>query len=72
MCWRKSPKSYLGLLKWMLIGAGQFLVYGLIALGLFCIQSNKRAHFLDLAIKGLGKVLWFPPFEFKFYGAASA
>ena len=71
-CWRNSKGVDLPrLIMWMIIGTGQFIVYGLIALGMFAIQYPKRAFMLDKAIRGLGKPLWFPPFEFKFYGDLS-
>jgi len=71
-CWRKSPKDIKGILFWMTIGLGQAAVYGSIAGILYIARSNKRAKFLDLAVKGLGKAFWFPPFTFKFYGSTSA
>ncbi len=71
-CWRNSKGVDLPrLIMWMIIGTGQFIVYGLIALVMFAVRYPKRAFMLDKAIRGLGKPLWFPPFEFKFYGDLS-
>lgn len=59
------------LIMWMIIGTGQFIVYGILAAAMFAIRHPRRAFVLDKAIRGLGKPLWFPPFELKFYGDTS-
>lgn len=64
--WSEWP----GLVFWMAVGAGQFLVYGLAALALWAVHAPRRARMLDRAIRGLGKVFWGGPFRQKFYGAA--
>lgn len=56
------------LLMWMVIGTGQFTIYGLLALLMLLMRHPRRAYMYDKAVRGLGKLLWFPPFEFKFYG----
>lgn len=56
-------------LRWMLIGAAQAGVYGIGALGLIFIRHPRRIQVLDRAVRGLGKLLWMPIFEFQFYGA---
>jgi glycosyltransferase involved in cell wall biosynthesis len=60
----------LGVAKWMIIGAGQAAVYGAAAAVLWLLRHPRRADLLDRAAQGLGKVLWMPWFEFRFYGAA--
>ncbi len=55
--------------RWMLVGAVQAPVWGLIALGLTLIASPRRAKALDKAAQGLGKVFWTRRFEPHFYGA---
>lgn len=68
-CWRNNERlDILGLIFWMIIGAGQFAVFGTTALAMFIIRHPRRAFMLDKAIRGLGKVLWFPPFILQFYG----
>ncbi|MFC7290161.1 glycosyltransferase family 2 protein [Hirschia litorea] len=68
-CWRNNERlDILGLIFWMIIGAGQFAVFGTAALAMFIIRHPRRAFMIDKAIRGLGKVLWFPPFILQFYG----
>ncbi len=70
-CWRQRPTNYIGLLFWMIIGAGQFGVYGAIAGMMWLTRHPKRASMLDRAVRGLGKLLWFPPFKLSFYGGSA-
>jgi hypothetical protein len=55
---------------WMAQGVAQAVVFGLWALALLALGSAKAAPRLDKAARGLGKVLWFPPFKIAFYGTA--
>ncbi|HEX8568983.1 MAG TPA: hypothetical protein VF699_03545, partial [Caulobacteraceae bacterium] len=64
---RRDP---LGIFKWMLIGAAQMAVFGAAAVLAWAVRSPSRAELLDRAARGLGKVLWTPWFEPRFYGAA--
>ena len=64
---RRDP---LGLAKWMTIGAGQTLVFGMLAAVAWMLRSPARAGLLDRTARGLGKILWMPRFEPRFYGAA--
>lgn len=57
------------MMRWMLIGAGQVLVWGLAALALTVTGRPARATMMDRAARGLGKVLWFKGLEPQFYGA---
>lgn len=59
----------LAIARWMLIGAGQAVVWGLAALALTLIGNPRRADMMDRAARGLGKVLWFKGLEPQFYGA---
>lgn len=70
-CWRESPPNLPGIAFWMTVGAGQFVIYGLATTALWIMRSSKRAAMMDRAIRGLGKVLWFPPFKLEFYGASA-
>ncbi len=68
-CWRNNDGIDIPrLLMWMVIGTGQFIIYGIAALAMFAIKHPKRAYMLDKAVRGLGKPLWFPPFILQFYG----
>ncbi len=55
---------------WMIQGAVQAAVFGVMAAGAAVVGSPKTAFLLDKAARGLGKTLWFPPFKMKFYGQA--
>jgi hypothetical protein len=68
LCWRRRER--LGVAKWMLIGAGQAVVFGTAALGLGLLGRPAWISTLDRAARGLGKVLWFH--EFHFYGQGAA
>lgn len=63
-------KKYLIAMAWMVQGVAQALIFGLMAAALLAIGSAKAAPKLDKAARGLGKVLWFPPFKIAFYGTA--
>jgi succinoglycan biosynthesis protein ExoM len=60
----------LALLRWMLVGAVQAVLFGMLAALGFAIAHPRRAWWLDRAARGLGKVLWMPGLEPRFYGAA--
>lgn len=60
----------IGLLRWMVIGAAQTVVFGALAAIGFLASHPRRAWWLDRATRGLGKVLWMPGLEPRFYGAA--
>ena len=60
----------LGVARWMAIGAGQFLVYGAMALGYWMVRSPRRYGYADLAARGVGKIFWTN--FLRFYGAAEA
>ena len=53
---------------WMAWGSWQFARYGLAALA---ASPPQRVRLLDKSIRGLGKLVWFPPFRFQHYGAAA-
>ena len=56
--------------RWMLVGAAQAGVWGLVALALAILRRPSRAQAYDRAARGLGKVFWTGGFEPKLYGAA--
>ncbi len=67
-CLAKSPPDFPGVARWMAVGAGQALVFGAMAAMKWLTGAPDRAFTLDRAARGLGKLLWFPPFKRKFYG----
>jgi succinoglycan biosynthesis protein ExoM len=58
-----------GLLGWMAVGAVQTAGWGAASAGLWLLRRPSRARAMDRAARGLGKVLWAPLFEPRFYGA---
>jgi succinoglycan biosynthesis protein ExoM len=71
-CAAADPPDWAGVARWMVIGLGQAAVYGLVALGKWSILAPDRALALDRAVRGLGKTLWFGPFQMSFYGRTAA
>ena len=67
-CMTRTPPDRAGAARWMVVGLGQTLVFGLAALLKWVVQAPDRAHTFDRAARGLGKVLWFRPFRQRFYG----
>lgn len=59
----------IGLLKWMAVGVVQTAIWTAASVALSLIRHPARARAMDRAARGLGKVLWAPMFEPKFYGA---
>lgn len=55
--------------RWMVIGAGQAVVWGAAALMLTLLNRPSRAQMMDRAARGVGKVLWMKGLEPRFYGA---
>ena len=61
--------NWAGVARWMLIGAGQAVVWGAVATGLTLVASARRAEAFDRTARGLGKLFWMKGFEGHFYGA---
>lgn len=71
-CASHSPMNLPGILFWMIVGAGQALVFGVAAAVLWATGAPRRASMLDKAMRGLGKVFWGGPFKLGFYGSAAS
>jgi glycosyltransferase involved in cell wall biosynthesis len=71
-CATRVPPDRLGIARWAVIGTGQALVFGLLALVLCAIRAPNRAFMLDRTARGLGKVFWGGPFVIRFYGLSAA
>jgi glycosyltransferase involved in cell wall biosynthesis len=67
-CIHKHPPDRVGAARWMAVGMAQTVIFGLWAAGKWLARAPDRADALDRAARGLGKLLWFPPFKPKFYG----
>ena len=65
----RTPFDASGVAVWMAKGAVQTVGYGAVAAGKWLAHRPDRADALDRAVRGLGKVLWFKPFQAKLYGA---
>jgi len=63
-----ARRDMVGVVKWMAVGAVQLAGWGLIALPLTLLRRPGRARALDRAARGLGKMLWMPGLEPRFYG----
>lgn len=63
-------RDMVGVIKWMAVGAVQLVGWGVIALPLTLLRRPGRARALDRAARGLGKLLWMPGLEPRFYGAS--
>jgi len=62
--------DWVGVIRWMLIGAGQSLLYGSVAAAQWMTLRASRADWTDRAVRGLGKLFWIKPFEPRLYGQA--
>jgi len=63
-----SPPDRLSVARWMAIGVVEAVAFGLMAAGNWLVFAEKRAWPLDRAARGLGKTLWWRPFQVQFYG----
>ncbi len=63
-------KNWLGVAKWMLVGAVQYALYAPMALLTKITGKPSYIHYLAKSAGGAGKVLWFGGFTPKLYGAA--
>jgi len=62
--------DWIGVGGWMLVGAAQASIYGVIAVGLCALRRPTRFRYADKAMRGLGKVLWANVLNF--YGLQNA
>ncbi len=64
-----AARDWAGVLRWMVIGAGQAVVWGAAAAGLTLVGSPRRAEMYDRTARGIGKLFWMKGLEPQFYGA---
>ena len=64
-----EQKQWLAVMRWMAIGAGQFIFHGDVGVMLWLIRQPSAYPQLRKAVEGLGKLFWFKGFEPKLYGA---
>jgi hypothetical protein len=68
ICVRRG--DWVGVAGWMLVGAAQLSLYGAMAAGLWALRRPARFRCADMAMRGLGKLLW--PSVLTFYGLKGA
>jgi succinoglycan biosynthesis protein ExoM len=65
---RGGPRRWPTIAFWTLVGAGQVVIYGVLAALYAAIRSPRMAHALGRTAGGLGKIFWGWPFKIAFYG----
>ena len=68
--WSEERPDWSRVAFWMLVGLGQSLVFTPLAAGAFTLRLPRRAFVYRRAVEAIGKVLWFPLFKLRFYGAS--
>lgn len=64
-----AARDWPAVFRWMIIGAGQAVVWGAGAAVLTLIGNPNRAELYDRTARGVGKLFWMKGFEPHFYGA---
>ena len=67
-----AERDRLGVGRWMTIGAGQALVFGLLAAPARLTGARRAAYCLDKAAQGAGKLVWGDFAAPRFYGRAES
>ena len=67
----RAESDWIGVVRWMLIGLGQGVVFSLLAGLLALIGSDQAIFRLDYAIRCFGKTFWWGPFRKTFYGRSA-
>jgi succinoglycan biosynthesis protein ExoM len=70
MCFEASPRNWLGVAKWMVVGIFQLLLNTPMAWITRLIGHPSYIHYLSRAAQGKGKIFWFGNHRPKLYGAA--
>ena len=64
-----AARDWPAVLRWMVIGAGQAVVWGAGAAAMTLIGSPRRVELYDRTARGVGKLFWMKGFEPHFYGS---
>jgi glycosyltransferase involved in cell wall biosynthesis len=68
--WTATPSDWPRVFFWMGVGLVQTLVFAPLAALAFVLRLRRRAFLYRRAVEAVGKVLWFPLFKLRFYGAS--
>lgn len=68
--WTGPKRDLSAITFWMAVGAGQTVVYGVVAGGCFLAKTSGRAFAYRRFVEGVGKLLWFPVIKPRFYGVS--
>lgn len=68
MARRSTPPNWPLVAGWMVVGVYKVVINGALYVGGWLTGRPDRAHHLDRAARGLGKLIWWQSFQF--YGAA--
>ena len=63
-----ARRDWFGVVRWMLIGAVQMMLWACAAVPYLIVRSPRRAWALDRMARGLGKLFWIKGLEPHFYG----
>jgi succinoglycan biosynthesis protein ExoM len=63
-----ARRDWFGVVRWMLIGAVQMMLWACAAVPYLIVRSPRRAWALDRMARGLGKLFWMKDLEPHFYG----
>ena len=63
-----AARDWPAVLRWMLIGGAQTLIWSLASVVLTLTLNPRRAEAMDRTARGLGKILWMKGLEPHFYG----
>lgn len=63
-----ARRDWFGVVRWMLIGAVQMMLWACAAVPYLIVRSPRRAWALDRMARGLGKLFWMKGLEPHFYG----
>lgn len=62
------PRDWGMVARCMILGAGQFIVYGVVGGALWLVRSRRAEPIINRSMIGLGKLIWFRPFQAEPYG----
>lgn len=68
--WTQERSDWPRVFFWMGVGVVQTLLFVPAAVLVFALRTKRRAFVYRKAVEAVGKVLWFPLFKLRFYGAS--